>query len=394
MFKSLFHKNYLIYGSSILLSRGLEYAVLFFAAHHLSKYDYGELEYYKKILEVGASALAFGFPALIVNYTKSKESKQYFFLLSILFVLFLGLIAFIFLPIFGGLFLLIPLIFYALFFNGGITPAYLLVKEGSNYASFYKIFISLFFYVALFVSIYFFNVTGMAYVVGGYIIMPIALIYTSYHLLQQKLFKQKFLKYWKLFKKLLFNSFTLVIGNFANLMFLYTDIFIIKIISDNANSEIANYSFALNIGNLLLLIPLTLVQVDIEKLKNSFSYIKVLNKKIKTLSIIIAIIVTLLYVILVSYFYKDYEGFFIAFLIIVAAKFVQALSPLYGTLLIINKLFKQNLFINIFSLILNVIMSYFLYNFYSINGIAIASFISLVIRYSLLRMVLNKFYNQ
>ena len=37
-----------------------------------------ELEFYKKIIEVGANVLAFGFPALILSYTKSKESKIYY----------------------------------------------------------------------------------------------------------------------------------------------------------------------------------------------------------------------------------------------------------------------------------------------------------------------------
>ena len=90
----------------------------------------------------------------------------------------------------------------------------------------------------------------------------------------------KLRKYWKLFKKLLLNSFTLVVSNFANLMFLYTDIFVIKLLSEQANSEIADFSFALNVASVLLLISMTLIQVDIEKLKNKASYFKILNKKI------------------------------------------------------------------------------------------------------------------
>ena len=62
------------------------------------------------------------------------------------------------------------------------------------------------------------------------------------------------------------------------MMFLYTDILVIKVLSNNANLDIANYSFSLNISNVLVLIPLTLVQVDIEKLKNNYKYTSVLNK--------------------------------------------------------------------------------------------------------------------
>ena len=392
MIKALLHKNYLIYGGSIVATRALEYAVLFFAAHYLSKDDYGALEYYKKLIEVGSSVFAFCFPALIISYTRSKESKQYFFLLGTLFVLFVAIISIIFLGIFNWLFLLIPFVFYALFFNGGITPAYLLVKEGSNYASVYKIIISALFYAVVFVSIYYFDVTGMAYVVVSYALFPIAAIYIGYQLFRQKLVLRKIKKYWKLFKRLLFSSFTLVVSNFANMMFLYTDIFIIKVISENANIEIANYSFALNVANMLLLIPLTLVQVDIEKLKNNFSHVSVLNRRIVLLSGIATILLLFAYLLLVNTLYIDYKGFFLAFVIILAAKFVQSLSPLYGSLLVINKLFKQNLAVNIFALVLNILLSYFLYQYYSIIGIAIASFISLTIRYIIQRVILNKFY--
>lgn len=78
MLRSLLKTRYLYYGGSIVVSRGLEYIVLFFAAHFLAKEDYGELEFYKKAVEIGSNILAFGFPALILSYTKSDESKIYF----------------------------------------------------------------------------------------------------------------------------------------------------------------------------------------------------------------------------------------------------------------------------------------------------------------------------
>ncbi|HLV24118.1 MAG TPA: hypothetical protein VKY36_05000, partial [Moheibacter sp.] len=153
------NKKYIFYGGSIVVSRGLEYIVLFFAAHFLSKNDYGELEYYKKFVEVGSNILAFGFPALILSYTKSKESKVYFYLLSILFVLGLCLL-FSILGFYDPIwFLLIPaLTFYALYFNGGIAQSYQIVHLGSNYASLYKTIISILFFGSVFVGIYFFSV--------------------------------------------------------------------------------------------------------------------------------------------------------------------------------------------------------------------------------------------
>jgi len=389
LLKNLLHKNYLIFGGSIIVTRALEYLVLFFAAHYLSKDNYGELEYYKKIIEVGSTVFAFGFPALIISYTKSKESKKYFFFLSFLFVLF---ISFLFIPILGffdWLFLLIPFIFYALFFNGGITPAYLLVMKGSNFASLYKIIISFLFYCILFVSIYHFDVTGMSYVITTYVLSPIAIFYIVYECYNQKLIKEKAKKYWRLFKKLLISSSTLVVSNFANLMFLYTDIFIIKIFSDNANAEIADFSFALNISNMLLLIPLTLVQVDIEKLKKISGHLNTLNKKIILLVFVSSIFLIGAFKALTLTIFVDFKETITLFLIILVAKVFHALSSLFGTNLLIFKKFKENLIVNVSMLTLNIILCYIMYNHIGINGVALASGISLFIRYLIL-IKLNK----
>lgn len=389
MFKALLNKDYLIFGGSIIATRALEYTILFFAAHYLTKESYGELEYYKKLIEVVSSVFAFGFPALIISYTKSKESKQYFFLLSILFVLFLGIISIPILGLLNSFFLLGPFVFYALFFNGGITPAFLLVKEGSNYASLYKIIISILFYTIIFISIYFFDVTGFAYVHVTYILFPVVTCYVIYKLLKQDLIKSKIKSYWKLFKKLLISSLTLVVSNFANLMFLYTDIFIIKILSENANSEIADFSFALNISNMLLLIPLTLVQVDIEKLKQPGNYFSILNKKIVVLLSIATIFLIGFYRIFTQTIFIDFKETMTLFLIIIIAKLFHAFSSIYGTNLLIFKKFKENLIVNLAMLLLNIVLCYFLYHKLGLNGVAIASGISLFIRYLIL-IKLNK----
>jgi O-antigen/teichoic acid export membrane protein len=384
LLKNLIHKKYLIFGSSIIATRALEYLVLFFAANYLSKSSYGELEFYKKLIEVGSSVFAFGFPSLIISYTKSKESKLYFYFLSVLFVFFIAFISFLILGIFNWLFLLIPFIFYAIFFNGGITPAYLLVMKGSNEASFYKIIISLLFYFILFVSIYYFNTTGKAYIVTTYLLSPLALIYIICEFFKQKIFKVKAKKYWRLFKKLLLSSSTLVISNFANLMFLYTDIFIIKLLSDNANTDIADFSFALNISNMLLLIPLTLVQVDIEKLKNNSRHLKSLNKRILILVGSGSLLLIVLFKILTETYFQDFSEIMVLFLIILGAKVFHAVSTSYGTNLLIYKKFKANLFVNISMLLLNILLCYFMYSKFGINGLAAASAISLLIRYLIL----------
>jgi len=372
------------------MSRGLEYAVLFFAAHYLSKQDYGELEYYKKIIEVGSSIFAFGFPVLLISYTRSRESKDYFYLLSILFIFLIAILTAVFFQIFNVLFLVIPFLFYALFFTGGITQNYILISRGSNAASVYKILTSLFFYAIVFCSIYFFAISGKAFVIVNYILFPFFLIYAGFLLYKQKLIWEKLKRYWGLFKKLLYGSFTLVVSEFAGMLFLYTDIFIIKLLSKQDNIDIANYSFALNITNMLLLVPMTLVQVDIEKLKTNYEYVKTLNKKIQALIALASVVVVAFFYVLTNYFITEYKEIFSLFLIILVAKIVQTLSPLYGTMLNVLKLFNTNLFINLGSLFINIILSYLLFEKFELYGVAFASIISLIIRQILLVQAFNK----
>lgn len=380
MLKTLLHKKYLLYGGSIIATRALEYVVLFFAAHYLPKAQYGELEYYKKLIEVVSVAFAFGFPAFIVSYTKSKESKQYFYFLGSCLVIAIAAICALFFSLFNALFLIVPFVFYALFFNGGITPSYLLVKEGSDYAAFYKIGVSVLFYSAVFCAIYFYDVTAYAYVVASYVLFPLALLHMVLELQKQALVLKKIKRYWKLFKKLIISSLTLVVSNFANLMFLYTDIFILNSFSQTPKLEIADYSFALNIANVLILIPMTLVQVDIEKLKASSLYTRILNKKIIVAVSLASLTLVALFYVMTHYMFEDYKGVMSLFILILVAKIVQALSPLYGTMLIIHKKFKENLLINMVALVLNILLSYTMYNRYGIHGVAMASIISLAIR--------------
>jgi len=387
---ALLHKKYLLYGSSIVVARGLEYLILFFAASFLTKENYGGLEYYKKLLEVVSSIFAFGFPALIISYTKSDNSKKYFFTLAAGIVLIIGGIASIFFSFFNLGFLVLPLLFYALFFNGGIVPAYFLVRKGSKVASYYKIIISLLFYALLFILLYLYDVKGSLYPIGGALLFPVSLIYVIYIIYKERLELQKLKKYWTLFKKLLMSSFTLVVGNFANLMFLYTDIFIIEILSKNSKIEIAEYSFLLNICNILLLIPLTLVQVDIEKIKSEKGYVSILNRKITSLVVFASLVIFIIYIYIISKYFPEYSGFYTLFIILLLAKIIQSLSPLFGYLTIVKRMFRQNLLVNIFTLILNILLGYILYHIIFLEGLAIASLITLIIRYIFLRVLVFK----
>ncbi len=355
--------------------------ILFFAAHYFSKQEYGSLEYYKKFIEVASTFFSFGFPALILSYTKNRDSKVYLYYFSLIFVVALAILSIPFLYYFNLLFLLIPFLFYAVFFTGSITQSYVLVLRGSTKTSYYKIVVSLLFYILVFILIKFYHVSEFAYVYPAYFLSPLLLIgiFTEYK--KQKVSFKILKKYTRLFKKLLLSSLSLVASTFGNMMFLYTDIFVLKLLSQKPNIEIANYSFALNISNILLLIPLTLVQVDIEKLKKSVKYVRVLNKKILLLLVVATLFLLGFYKIITLQFFYKYEDTYKLFLFILLAKFIQSQTPLFGTYMLIKKKFKVSLKINIFVLILNIFLSYYLYLQIGIYGVAIASIFSLLVRY-------------
>jgi len=390
--REIINKKYLLYGASIILTRGLELSVLFFAAHFLSKAAYGNLEYYKKVIEVGSSFLAFGLPALIVSYTTNKQNKNYFYVLSVLFSSSLALVTGLFLYFFHRQILLFPLWFYAVFFIGSITQNYILVRWNSNLVSIYKIIISLIFYSLVYVFVRYYQVSAYAYVYPAYILCLPAVLFLIWLIYKERIKLRLLKKYTRLFFRLLPSSLTLVVSNFANLMFLYTDIFIIKFLSQNPSIEIADYSFALNIANILILIPLTLVQVDVEKLKQSVKEVPVLFKKISVLVFLGAAALLITYKFFVPVFFSKYGNTFLLFGIILAAKVFQSLSPVFGMYLSIRREYFLNLKINIAVLVLNIILNLLLYKSMGLYGVALASLISLFVRFIILRNIVVKKY--
>lgn len=383
------NKKYLIYGLSIIFSRGLEYFVLFYAAKYLSKQDYGTLELYKKIIELGAVALAFGLPSLLLSYTRSVGSKINLTFLSFLFISALCLFIAPVLYYFNYQFLLIPMLFHAVFFNNGILPVYFITKRGSNAAAIYKSVVSILFYSIVF-ALLLSESQSMAFVNVNYFILPLGLLYILKVFWNANITRRFLWKYYKLFRNLLLSSLTLVLSNFANIMFLYTDILIIELISSNSKVEIADYSFALNLCNMLILIPLTMVQVEIETIKKT-KRVNALNSKILKNISIFAVVITIGYLFLINTFYQNFQSTLWLFIIILCAKFFQAHGVLLGSYLLVIKKFRLNLYINIFALTFNIIASLILFKYIGINGVAIASALSLSGRYILLKYFSSHF---
>ena len=358
--------------------------MLFYAAFFLTKESYGQLEFYKKIIELLAVGLAFGLPSLLLTYTKSQNSKVYLNILSFIFISSLAIVSFPLLWFFDYQYLTIPILFHAIFFNNGVLPVFFITQLGSNKASIYKSLTSLSFYCAVFLILLFHPQPEKAFVIVNYYLIGIGVAFLAILFSKYQVRLNVLKKYFGLFKKLLISSLTLVISNFANIMFLYTDIMILKLISNTPNSDIADYSFALNFANMLILVPFTFVQVDIEeikKLKNAKSK----AHKILKFVLLFTIPLIALYFALVNSFYIDYKDTISLFLIILIAKLSQTQSVLLGTLLLIKKKFKINLVINLSMLILNIVLSYLLFKFFGIIGVAFASVITLTLRFFILK---------
>ncbi|MBO6605392.1 oligosaccharide flippase family protein [Psychroserpens sp.] len=392
-FSNYLNKNYLLYGGSILISRGAEYLVLLIAAGLITKDSYGQLEFYKKIIEVLSILVAFGFPPLILSYTRSQHSKKYFFVLALGFIsIFSALFALILIP-FELSFLAIPLLFYAVFFTNGIFPVFHLVHDGSQKASLYKMLVSVIFYGVI-LGLYYFGYYEYSFVIVNYILLPVGFIYTILVIRKLHISQRKLVKYWKLLKRLLLSSFTLVLSNFANIMFMYSDIFVITLLSTQVNKEIADYSFPLNIANALLIIPFTLVQVDIEKIKNSEAASRLTMQKIIKLTLLGAVCIVAIYLLLINTAYAKYDNTLNIFYLIIIAKIFQSLAVLLGTKIMIYKLFRINLMITSSIMVTNFVISYLIYPHYGLIGIAAASIFSLFLRYLLLVIANRKHKNK
>ena len=382
--KSYLNRHYLLYGLSIIFSRGLELAVMFFAAKFLIKSVYGELEYYKKVLELGGVFLSFGFPTLILTYTRSKASKIYLLLFATIFVVVLSLLIWPILWYLHWSDLWASFLFYALFFTGGIYPVYVLVRKGSDAASFYKIGLALLFYSGVVFYILYSSAPSFSFVYTSRLLMLPAAVLLISEWIRNPIVWRFFRKYTRLFIRLLSGSLAVFLSNFTNMMFLYTDIFIIKWLSSHPGLEIADYGFSLNVANILMLIPFTLVQADIEIIKTDRTYFKILHKKILLLVLFLSFFLIPAYFLLISHYYVRFKATFWLFLIILLAKIFQSQGVLYGAGLLILRKYGINLRINLFMIITNIVLTYLFYKSWGLYGVAFASALSLLIRYFLL----------
>lgn len=385
------YSRYIIYASSISIGRLSEYGVLFFAAYYLSKEDYGQLEFYKKAIELLSVGVAFGLPSFLFSYTKNSQNRIYLTLLSFGFIFFFSMSLLPVFSVFQIEQLLIPAFFHAAFFTNGVLPVFIITHFGSKKASLYKTISTVIFNGVVFILILFTQNPAHAFIYVNYFLLVPSLVLLWLIFRNSNIVWNKTRKYFTLFKKQLLNSLTLVISNFSNMMFLYADIMLLKLLSNNPNIEIANYSFALNITTMLMLVPFTFVQVDIERIKK-VNAITDRAKKIFMATVLLMVVITLVYIVLINTYYTSYSSTLYIFGILLVAKLFQSQSVLYGAVILIKRKFKLNLNVNLSMLIFNIILSYTLYFYLGILGLAIASLISLVVRYIILQQLSKKLF--
>lgn len=385
------NKNYLLYGTSILFGRGIEYLLFFFLAYDMSQRDFGEFEFYKKILEFGSVFVAFGTNSLILTYTRGLQVKVSFLIFSCLLTLAIVIFITPLLYWYDYLFIAIPLLYFAQFHHANsIIQAFGLVAYGSKNNAYYKIIVALIFSVLI--LLFYFNITETpkALVYASYPVYSMGMVYLLYVLRRHWQFDGilKIKTFFKLFIGQLGNMAALIAGNISNVAFLVTDIFVIRFMAkseDLALVEVAIYSFALTIASLIIIIPNTILSVDLEKMKYNLDAFDAAKSKIVTLNLIIIPLVFIGYTLGVTFIYTEYNGTLMLFGLILISKFLQILGMPYGTYLSIKRKYVLNFSINLSVMLFNIVLSISLYLYLNLLGIAIGSLVSLLIRFLLFR---------
>ncbi len=275
-------KKYVLYGLSILFSRGIEYLVILFLAKYLNTSEFGEFEYYKRWIELGAVFLSFGFPVLIQTYTKTNIEKDDFLIIGFAIVLSLSLALVIPLSWMGLIWLVPALFFYAFFYHGGsILQSYHIVRKTPSFITKYKISIAVAISIlTVFFALYSSNKSFSLVYALSFMLVPCLIYFVI--LLKGKLhFKHllaKLKEYEKVFEKMIF----VVLESVFNIAFLFSDVILVEYYSNSLTSfeVVANYSFPLTISSSLMMISMSIVQMDIEELKTNQGYIKTLSKKL------------------------------------------------------------------------------------------------------------------
>lgn len=383
-----FKNKYFIYASSILFGKGLEVGTIVFLSFYLTKEQFGNFEFYRRILEFGAIFISFGASTLIMSASKSKVSKIGYFKAGVIVSLLLVFLISPFLAYFNYSFLLLPLIYYAVFFHSNsLIQSFLLVYYDSNKSAQYKYIMATFFSVLLVLFSIFYSADTIVYTSNAMLI--IAMIYLYRVFKKEKIFNFKVLKnYLHIYLKKVYKSLAVVVNNIVTIAFFTTDIFIITWLSSDKYIEIANISFVLLLTNLLLLVSTTYSQVDIELLKkDSALTMATIVKKIQKYNLYGMVLITTIYFISIqTYFYK-YNDTLMIFVILLFGKYIQSISIPYGYLFMIKNMYFTNMKLNIFILAFNMLFGLLAYFYFRLYGLVSITNLSLLLRYMIAKNI-------
>lgn len=387
------YRKYIWYAFSIVFGRGLEYFVYFLIAYYLTKDAYGEFEFYKKIIEFFPSVLSVGGAALILTYTKSKESKINFFVINTFIVAAIILFAIPFSIYFKESLLVLSLFYFSVFhYSNSTIQSYNLVMHGSAFASKYKIVVSILFSAVLLAIFYFTNYNVRSLIYAGSIFSVLFLVYFAYILFQNKNLLNNSKRYIGLYKKQTFNSFTLMFNTLVNQGFLVTDIFVIKFLSEtDSNIMVSEFGFVLMIGSMLLMVPQTISTVDIESYKYGIENFKASVRKNVLFILLGTFVIAIFYFVSINSFFDKYSNTVVLFLIVLLAKIIQSISIPYGNFIATRRKYMEMFQVNLITFIFNIIFSAGLYYYtQSLIAVAIVSCFALLLRFAILYNLFTK----
>lgn len=388
---TIFKNRYLTYAVSIIFGRGSEYLIFFLAVFFLTKEHYGIFDFYKRIIELGALVITLGGTTFLMTYPRESSSKTAFLLITSFVTLIMGLICVPIFFYFNYLHLLAPTLGLAFFsYTNSLTHTYILVKYGSTKGAFYKTGVA-FILLLLAGFLLWWSRSAMSLVYAIDVLFGLGLFYLikeSVTYFKETSFVQ-FKRYFKLYSRVFVNSLIILVNTVVGFAFMYSDVLLVKALSP-ANIEtglLAQYGFCLTLANMVLLLPTSMVQVDIEKMKGKGFLIKPIVIKSHKFLVLSLVGVGLFYFGLIALVFPEYASTWPVFLVILIGKYFQGASMSLGTLNLIQKKYNRNLAINIVVLVLNVAISAMIYSEYGLLGIAITSSTLLLIRYLYFHLV-------
>ena len=395
-------KSIFFYSLPIIISSIASLVSIPLITKSISVSDYGLLEFIILTIDLVYIILCLEFEqalAIYINEDNKNKSKIFstcFNINLIFIILFIFLINFINYFFSFVEFNLLIIISIFLFFTCGTKVLKNLLRYTSltKFYSFISIFIS--------ANIFILNIIAFLYgILNLYNILLILAIahcfgaFVIFFKIDKNLYKKKI--YINYFKKFIIFSLPLIPGSILNFLNTFVDRYIISIFLDFNNLGYFSLAFKVcSITSLLFVgISLTISPIIYKNLKNANAV-----KSFISFFLQIVIIISLLFWIYLSLFSEELV------LLLSTSEFIKSSDIIFFLLpsviiinlwsffpgIIIKKKTIYILFINLFSLILNIVFSLFLINHFGLKGVAISTSLSAFIAISLNAFISQKYF--